>query len=175
MRRRSSRIHGSCESIGGTQGAGFLGVEYDPFVVDNPAQRVANLVSPPGIDLRRRDSRLSLLDRLNREFESDRGDEAAAPHRNMFDRAKRLSRDGIFAEVSGRCQGTSSPAKLRDVQSYEVSSVVWVLDPLPLSPPPGMSERRCGASESPGGGGSTCRPTGAFARGRAGGTSCRAR
>jgi hypothetical protein len=77
-------------SIGGTQGAGFLGVEYDPFVVDNPAQPVANLVSPPGIDLRRRDSRLSLLDRLNREFESDRGDEAVAPHRNMFDRAKRL-------------------------------------------------------------------------------------
>src|SRR5262245_34638598 len=77
-------------SIGGTQGAGFLGVEYDPFVVDNPTRPVDNLVSPPGVDTRRRDSRLALLDRLNREFESDRGDEAVAPHRNMFDRAKRL-------------------------------------------------------------------------------------
>lgn len=77
-------------SIGGTQGAGFLGVEYDPFVVDNPSQPVANLNPPAGIDNRRRDSRLSLLDRLNREFESDRGDDAVAPHRNMFERAKRL-------------------------------------------------------------------------------------
>jgi hypothetical protein len=77
-------------SLGGTQGAGFLGVEWDPFVVDNPSQPVQNLVPPPGIDQRRRDSRLSLLERLNREFESERGDDAVAPHRNMFERAKRL-------------------------------------------------------------------------------------
>jgi len=77
-------------SIGGSQGAGFLGVEWDPFVVQNPAAPVENLTSPPNIDKRRRDTRLSLLDRLNREFEGDRGDEAVAPHRNMFDRAKKL-------------------------------------------------------------------------------------
>ena len=77
-------------SIGGSQGAGYLGVEWDPFVVDNPKAPVANLASAPGIDQRRRDSRLSLLDRLNKEFESDRGDDAVAPHRNMFLRAKRL-------------------------------------------------------------------------------------
>ena len=77
-------------SIGGSQGAGFLGVEWDPFVVHNPAAPVDNLTSPPNIDKRRRDTRLSLLDRLNREFEGDRGDEAVAPHRNMFERAKRL-------------------------------------------------------------------------------------
>jgi hypothetical protein len=77
-------------SIGGSQGAGFLGVEWDPFVIQNPAAPVENLTAPPNIDQRRRDTRLSLLDRLNREFESDRGDEAVAPHRNMFDRAKKL-------------------------------------------------------------------------------------
>ncbi len=77
-------------SVGGTQGAGFLGVEYDPFVVDDPSRPVANLQPSAGIDERRRDSRLSLLDRLNREFESDRGDDAVAPHRAMFDRARRL-------------------------------------------------------------------------------------
>ena len=81
-------------SIGGSQGAGFLGVEWDPFVVDNPAAPVENLAAPPNIDQRRRDTRLSLLDRLNREFESDRGDEAVAPHRNMFERAKRLMDTG---------------------------------------------------------------------------------
>lgn len=75
---------------GGAQGAGYLGVEWDPFVVDNPSAPVANLMAPPGIDMRRRDSRLSLLGRLNQEFESDRGDDAVAPHRNMFERAKRL-------------------------------------------------------------------------------------
>lgn len=77
-------------SIGGSQGAGYMGVEWDPFVVSNPAAPVDNLTPPPGIDKRRRDARLSLLDRLNREFEGDRGDEAVAPHRNMFERAKRL-------------------------------------------------------------------------------------
>jgi len=81
-------------SIGGSQGAGFLGVEWDPFVVNNPAAPVENLAAPPNIDQRRRDTRLSLLDRLNREFESDRGDEAVAPHRNMFERAKRLMDTG---------------------------------------------------------------------------------
>src|SRR5437870_4615751 len=77
-------------SIGGTQGAGYLGVEWDPFVMDNPSQGVANIQSPPGIDLRRRDTRLSLLQDLNKEFEEERGDESVAPHRNMFERAKRL-------------------------------------------------------------------------------------
>jgi hypothetical protein len=77
-------------SIGGSQGAGYLGVEWDPFVVQNASQPVENLTPPPNIDQRRRDSRLSLLDRLNREFEGDRGDDAVAPHRNMFERAKRL-------------------------------------------------------------------------------------
>ena len=77
-------------SIGGSQGAGYMGVEWDPFVVSNPAAPVDNLTPPPGIDKRRRDSRLSLLGRLNQEFESDRGDDAVAPHRNMFERAKRL-------------------------------------------------------------------------------------
>jgi hypothetical protein len=77
-------------SLGGTQGAGYLGVEWDPFVVDNPSQPVANLAAPPGVDARRRDARLSLLDRLNQEFEQARGDEAVAPHRNMFHRAQRL-------------------------------------------------------------------------------------
>jgi uncharacterized protein (DUF1501 family) len=77
-------------SIGGSQGAGFLGVEWDPFVVNNAGGQVENLQPAAGIDKRRRDTRLSLLDRLNREFESDRGDEAVAPHRNMFERAKKL-------------------------------------------------------------------------------------
>jgi hypothetical protein len=77
-------------SLGGTQGAGYLGVEADPFVVDNPSQPVANLAPPPGVDQRRRDARLSLLDRLNEEFEKARGDEVVAPHRNMFHRAQRL-------------------------------------------------------------------------------------
>jgi hypothetical protein len=77
-------------SIGGSQGAGFLGVEWDPFTVDNAAAPVANLAAPAGIDRRRRDTRLDLLERLNGEFEHERGDEAVAPHRNMFERAKRL-------------------------------------------------------------------------------------
>jgi uncharacterized protein (DUF1501 family) len=76
-------------SIGGSQGAGFLGVEWDPFV-DNASAPVANLAPPTGIDRRRRDTRLQLLERLNGEFEGDRGDEAVAPHRTMFERAKRL-------------------------------------------------------------------------------------
>ena len=37
-------------SIGGTQGAGYLGVECDPFVVDNPKAPVSNLTLAPGID-----------------------------------------------------------------------------------------------------------------------------
>jgi hypothetical protein len=77
-------------SVGGTQGAGYLGVEWDPFVIGNPAAGVDNLNPAPNVDARRLNSRLSLLGDLNKEFEGERGDESVAPHRNMFDRAKRL-------------------------------------------------------------------------------------
>ena len=57
-------------SVGRSQGAGFLGVDYDPFVVARPGElpnNVANFVATP-----RYERRLGLLNQLEDEF-ADRG------------------------------------------------------------------------------------------------------
>lgn len=71
-------------------GPGYLGVHHAPFVVLDPKQPIANLAAATGIDDRRRDERLGMLDKLNRRFAKSRG--AALPEAQdaMFDKARRL-------------------------------------------------------------------------------------
>lgn len=72
-------------SIGPTIGAGFLGVDYEPFVVNNPGQMPQN-VSLPVADARYQ-RRLGLLGRLEDEF-ADRGAEVVVEnHRQLYGKA----------------------------------------------------------------------------------------
>ena len=53
-------------SVGQTIGAGFLGVDYEPFVVDNPGQFPRNIQAP--VVEARYSRRLGLLDKLEDDF-----------------------------------------------------------------------------------------------------------
>ncbi|MCA8999974.1 MAG: DUF1501 domain-containing protein [Planctomycetaceae bacterium] len=78
----------SVVSIGRTQGAGFLGVDYEPFVVDNPGQMPANL-STQRTDARFA-RRLGLLGQLEEEFGKRGAASTVASHRQLYDKASKL-------------------------------------------------------------------------------------
>ena len=78
----------SVVSIGRTVGAGFLGVDYEPFNVDNPGQlpsNVANVVST-----RRYQRRLGLLNNLEEDFAQKGGEYVVENHRRLYGKAARM-------------------------------------------------------------------------------------
>lgn len=78
----------SVVSIGMTEGAGFLGVDYEPFNVDNPGEPPRNLnraVAEPR--LRRR---LGLLNELENEFAARGAETAVTNHRQLYGKASKL-------------------------------------------------------------------------------------
>lgn len=78
----------SVVSVGRTQGAGFLGVDYEPFVVDNPGQLPANLATARTHP--RFERRLSLLNRLEQEFQDRGGATVVENHRQLYAKASKL-------------------------------------------------------------------------------------
>jgi hypothetical protein len=75
-------------SVGQTVGAGFLGVDYDPFVVANPGQlpqNVESVVSTP-----RFNRRLGLLNRLEADFAARGGKVAVENHRKLYGKTSKL-------------------------------------------------------------------------------------
>jgi uncharacterized protein (DUF1501 family) len=74
-------------SVGRTLGAGFLGVEYDPFVVNNAQRPPADTELP--VPSERFTRRLKLLGGLEAEFASG-AKQAVQNHRSIYDRATRL-------------------------------------------------------------------------------------
>ncbi len=76
-------------SVGrGELGAGFLGVDYEPFVITEPGEMPANV--EPTVVSARYQRRLGLLGNLEGEF-AGRGAKAAVDsHRRVYDKATRL-------------------------------------------------------------------------------------
>ena len=78
-------------SIGGPGvGPGYLGVHHAPFVVLDARQPIANLDAPTGVDDKRRDERLKMLEKLNERFARTRGGALPQAQDAMFDKARRL-------------------------------------------------------------------------------------
>lgn len=75
-------------SIGGTQGAGFLGMDYEPFVVSRPGQMPDNLKI--SVARERFVRRSGLLDQLTTRFSADGSEELAASHRSLYGKSSRL-------------------------------------------------------------------------------------
>jgi uncharacterized protein (DUF1501 family) len=82
-------------SIGPTQGAGFLGVEYEPFVVQNPGQMPQNVASPVGET--RMQQRLGLFDQLEEQFARRGAREAVENQRQLYQKAADL----VMSEQTG--------------------------------------------------------------------------
>lgn len=98
----------SVVSIGRTTGAGFLGVEYDPFVVDRPGQLPSNVAVP--VAEARFNRRRGLLDNLEDEFAANGGKPVVEEHKRLYDKTAKmvLSPDVKAFQVDGE------PQKLRD-------------------------------------------------------------
>lgn len=75
-------------SIGATQGAGFLGMDYEPFVVARPGQLPENVALPVPRD--RFDRRSELLKKLTSEFASHGSAQLAATHNSLYGKTSRL-------------------------------------------------------------------------------------
>jgi uncharacterized protein (DUF1501 family) len=75
-------------SVGPTIGAGFLGVDYEPFVVNNPGDMPQNVATAVTGD--RYNRRLGLLDRLEGEFASRGAANVVAGHRQLYQKTSDL-------------------------------------------------------------------------------------
>lgn len=75
-------------SVGPTEGAGFLGVDYEPFVVQNPGQMPQNVSSPVGAQRLQR--RLALFNKLEANFAARGGQTVVENQRQLYDKAAGL-------------------------------------------------------------------------------------
>lgn len=98
----------SVVSVGQTVGSGFLGVDYEPFVVQVPGQlprNVAGRVQAP-----RFNRRIDLLGKLDDEFAGKGAEAQVAEHKQLYDKTRRLvlSENVKAFEFAGESQETKS-------------------------------------------------------------------
>ena len=80
-------------SIGGPSfGAGFLGVQNGPFVLQKAGVPPADVGLPRGVDEARFERRLAVLDAMEEQFETDTGDPIVDARRNVYSQSVRLMR-----------------------------------------------------------------------------------
>lgn len=75
-------------SIGETQGAGFLGMDYEPFVVNNPGQLPADVALP--VSTNRFQRRTGLLGELEQEFAAAGAEQIVRTHQSLYRKTSRL-------------------------------------------------------------------------------------
>lgn len=78
----------SVVSIGRTIGAGFLGVDYEPFAVQNPGQMPVNVTQQVKTD--RFSRRLGVLNKLEADFAGRGGQAVVAEHQRLYEKTKNL-------------------------------------------------------------------------------------
>lgn len=94
-------------SIGPTEGAGFLGVDYEPFVVNNPGQLPSNVGAP--VPNQRLNRRLGLLGQLEGEFAQRGAEVAVENHRSLYDKASKL----VFSPENKAFDFADEPAAIQ--------------------------------------------------------------
>ncbi|MFK7776810.1 MAG: DUF1501 domain-containing protein [Gimesia sp.] len=75
-------------SVGSTNGAGFLGVDYEPFNVSNPGNIPNNVTAT--VPQKRYKKRLGLLGRLDAEFANRGGEVVVKNHSKIYNKASSL-------------------------------------------------------------------------------------
>jgi uncharacterized protein (DUF1501 family) len=95
-------------SVGGTVGAGFLGVDYEPFVVFNPGDMPQNVSL--NVEKPRYERRLGLLGRLEDDFAARGAEAAVAEHKRLYEKTRKmvLSPDVKAFEIAGESEQTKS-------------------------------------------------------------------
>jgi Protein of unknown function (DUF1501) len=91
-------------------GAGFLGMSYAPFVVQNPNAPIANLRPPQDVDGLRMGRRFEMLGLVENQFVAQRRAQAAVDHKAVYAKTLRM--------MNSRYQDSFNldrePAKVRD-------------------------------------------------------------
>ena len=75
-------------SVGPTIGSGFLGVNYEPFVVQQAGQMPRNIALTT--DRARYDRRLGLLGKLEADYASRGGEQAVGDHKRLYEKTSKL-------------------------------------------------------------------------------------
>lgn len=75
-------------SVGRTVGAGFLGVDYEPFAVQNPGLVPQNVA--PLTDNSRFNRRLGILNELEQDFAARGGETVVANHQRLYEKTRAL-------------------------------------------------------------------------------------
>jgi hypothetical protein len=70
--------------------AGYLGVDYNPFVISRPGARIENLDYARGVDNERMERRMRLVRELDKDFARERGSDAVEAQQAMYEKARRL-------------------------------------------------------------------------------------
>jgi uncharacterized protein (DUF1501 family) len=73
-----------------TVGSGFLGMQYAPFVVQNPQQMPTNVELPGGVNDKRFTRRLGLLKDLEQDFADAGGAPRVEEHRAVYESARQM-------------------------------------------------------------------------------------
>jgi len=71
-------------------GSGFLGMQYAPFIVANPAQMPGNVELPQGITNKRFGRRVDLLNQLEEDFAKTGGAPRVADHQGLYENASQM-------------------------------------------------------------------------------------
>ena len=95
-------------SVGRTVGAGFLGVDYEPFAVQNPGQIPQNVSSQ--IDTSRFARRLGVLDELEQDFAERGGETVVANHKKLYEKTRKL----VLSPQVKTFDLSSEPKELQD-------------------------------------------------------------
>src|SRR4029079_16921987 len=95
---------GGGRGLNGSIGSGFLGVDYEPFVVQNPGQLPQDVAVP--VATGRFERRLGLLNDLEDDFAVRGGEIAVADHKKLYAKTKKLvlSPDVQRFEIAGEAQ-----------------------------------------------------------------------
>ncbi len=94
-------------SVGPTYGAGFLGVDYEPFVVQRPGETPNNVAS--AVNENRYKKRLGLLDELEGDFAKRGGRNVVDSHRRLYSKASRM----VLSSDADAFDSSSEPAALK--------------------------------------------------------------
>ncbi len=73
-----------------TIGSGFLGMSVAPFVVANAMQMPSNVALPPGVNDKRYQRRLGLLNELEQDFADSGGGPRVEDHKSLYTGATRM-------------------------------------------------------------------------------------
>ena len=95
-------------SVGATQGAGFLGVNFEPFVVADPGSLPQNVAT--SVESTRYRRRLGLLDKLEDEFAERGGDVVVENHRQLYGKTSKM----VLSSELKAFDISDEPQSLRD-------------------------------------------------------------